>query len=297
MAIPDIRHRSGYLFMVVAVGHLILISAQVNSRSGVPLLQALVFGAFAEVQWGTAGLVRSVQTSWDGYVALQNVHRDNLVLKQRVRDLEVTLQRERALAGESATLRRLLDLRDRTHLPTRSAEVIGTSATADFRTVTIDRGTGDGVREDLAVVCPAGVVGRVVTPSTHASKVQLLVDRNAAAAVIVERSRAQGIVLGSGENLLRMEYVSTTADIKNGDRVVTSGIDGIYPPGFVVGQVEDVERVGGTFRHIRVRPSVDFSALEQVLVVLTPPAFAGSGTPPLAPATPPPSKDQSGVRE
>lgn len=297
MAIPDIRQRSGYLFLVVALGHLILISAQVTSRSGVPLLQALVFGAFAQVQLGTAGLVRGVQGTWDGYVGLQHVHRDNEALRQRVRDLEVKLQRERALAAESAGLRSLLDLRDRTHLPTRSAEVIGTSATSDFRTVTIDRGTADGVHEDMAVVCPAGAVGRVVTPAGHASKVQLLVDRNAAAAVIVERSRAQGIVLGNGESLLRMEYVSTTADIKNGDRVVTSGIDGIYPSGFVVGQVEDVERAGGTFRHIRVRPAVDFSGLEQVLVVLVPPTYAGPEAPrPGAPARPP-SSDESGVRE
>ncbi len=284
MSFPDIRQRSGYLFLAVAVGHIILISAQVNSRSGVPLLQAFIFGALAEVQRGTAGVVGGVRAGWDGYVALQRVHADNEALKQQVRALEIKLQRERALAGESQGLRQLLGLRDQTSLSTRAAEIIGTSATADFRTVTIDRGTSDGVRADMAVVSPEGAVGRVVMPSRRASKVQLLVDRNAAAAVMVESSRDQGIVVGTGETLLRLDYVSTSAKIAKGDRLITSGIDGIYPEGFVVGTVEELERVGGTFRSIRVRPAVDFSKLEQVLVVLTPPSFVGPLPPPAAAA-------------
>jgi rod shape-determining protein MreC len=276
MALPDIRQRSGYLFLAVAVGHIILISAQVNSRSGVPLLQALVFGAFAEVQRATAGVVGGVRRAWDGYVALQDVHAENAALKRRLRDLEVAMQRERALAGQSEGLRRLLDLRDRSQMRTRAAEIIGTSATADFRTITIDRGTGDGIRADLAVVSPSGVVGRVVRPSFRAAEVQLLVDRNAAAAVMVETSRAQGIVLGTGENLLRLEYTSSSAAIEKGDRLVTSGIDGIYPQGFVVGTIVELHKSGGTLRNIRVKPAVDFSALEQVLVVLED-AAPGSG--------------------
>jgi len=286
MALPDIRQRSGYLFLVVAVGHIILISTQVNSRSGVPLLQAFVFGVFAEVQRGTAGVVGGVRGAWDGYVGLRNVHADNVALKQRVRDLEVKLQRERALAGESENLRRLLDLRDRSRMPTRAAEIIGTSPTADFRTVTIDRGTSDGVRADMAVISASGAVGRVVTPSRHAAKVQLLVDRNAAVAVMVGAARVQGIAMGNGENVLRLEYVSSSAVIAKGDTVVTSGIDGIYPQGFVVGRIEEIERAGGTFRAIRVRPAVDFTALEQVLVVLAPPTFVGPESP-AAPAAGP----------
>ena len=268
MALPDIRQRSGYLFLVVAVGHIILISAQVNSRTGVPLLQTVIFGAFAEVQRATFAVVHGARATWDGYVALQNVHGENEALRQQIRDLQVRLQRERALAGESEGLRRLLALRDESQLTTRAAEIIGTSATADFRTVTIDRGTADGVHADQAVVSSAGAVGRVVMPARRAAKVQLIVDRSAAVAVMVQRSRAQGIVLGSGESLLRLDYLSTSADIQNGDLLVTSGIDGIYPAGFAVGRVEGIEKSGGTFRAIRVRPAVDFSGLEHVLVVL-----------------------------
>jgi rod shape-determining protein MreC len=272
MALPNIRQRSGYLLLVVVIGQIILISTQVNARSGVSLLRATVFGAFAEVQRASGAAVEGTRGVWNSYVALRGVREENVALATRVRDLSVALQRERALAGESRQLRQLLDLRDRTGLPTRAADIVGSSPTADFRTLTINLGTSDGVGADMAVVAPAGAVGRVVTPSRHAAKVQLLVDRNAAVAVMIARSRVQGIVMGSGENLLRLEYVPGSADLANGDEVVTSGIDGIYPPGFIVGRIEAIDRLGGTFRSIRVRPAVDFSTLEQVLVVMARPA-------------------------
>ncbi len=269
MALLDSRSRSGYLFLAVAVGHIILISAQVNARSGVPLLQAVVFGAFAEVQRATSGVVGGVRNTWEGYFALHGVREQNQELRREVEYLRVKLQQTRELALEGQSLRKLLEMRDRSKLPTRAADVIGTSATADFRTLTIDRGSSDGIRRDMAVISADGAVGRVVLPARSAAKVQLLVDRSAAAAVRVERSGAQGIVLGSGESMLRLEYLSSSADIRTGDLVVTSGIDGVYPPGFAVGSVEGIERSGGTFKAIRVRPAVKFSDLEHVLVVLS----------------------------
>jgi len=278
MALPDIRQRSGYLLLVVVVGQIILISAQVTTRSGVSLLQAAVFGAFADVQRGTGAVVSGVRSAWAGYVALRGVRDENQALKTRLRDLLVEEQRLRAQAAESRQLRRLLALRDTSALATRAADVVGSSPTADFRTLTINLGTSDGVLADMAVVSPAGAVGRIVTPTRHAAKVQLMVDRNAAVAVLIERSRVQGIAMGTGENLLRLEYVPGSADLAAGDVVVTSGIDGIYPAGFVVGRVETIERLGGIFKTIHVRPAVDFSTLEEVLVVMAKPA------PPAAPA-------------
>ena len=93
-------------------------------------------------------------------------------------------------------------------------------------------------------------------PSTRAAKVQLLVDRNAAAGALIERSRAQGVVTGGGDDRLRMDYVSEVADVIVGDLVVTSGIDGIYPKGYVIGQVESVEKSGTTYKTITVKPAL-----------------------------------------
>jgi rod shape-determining protein MreC len=191
-------------------------------------------------------------------------------LKRQLAEAQIQLQEQRALADRSRGLLATLELRDRSNLKTVAAEVIGAGASTDFKTVTIDKGTADGVRPDMAVMAPDGVVGRIVVPSARAAKVQLLTDRNAAAGVLIARSRSQGVVVGDGDDVLRMEYVSEVADVVVGDTVVTSGIDGIYPKGFVVGTVEAVEKSGNTYRQILVRPAVDFSSAEEVLVVLTP---------------------------
>jgi rod shape-determining protein MreC len=269
MAILDIRQRTGYLFIAVMLGHVILISAQVNTRRGVPVLQVITFGLFAEVQRVSSAMVSSVRGGWTNYVSLRDVNAENEALKRQLAEAQVQLQEQRALAERSRGLLATLGLRDRSNLKTLAAEVIGAGATTDFKTVTIDKGSSDGVRADLAVMASAGVVGRVVVSSARAAKVQLLVDRNAAAGVLIERSRSQGVAIGAGDGLLRMEYVSEVADVVVGDTVVTSGIDGIYPKGYVVGKVEAVEKSGNSYKQILVRPAVDFSSVEEVLVVLT----------------------------
>jgi len=172
-------------------------------------------------------------------------------------------------------LQKLLDLKSSTELSTTGASVIAGGASPEFRTITVDKGTQDGLRADMAVIAPAGVVGRVIQPSGRASKVQLLIDRNAAAGALIERTRAQGVVVGSGAEDLRMEYVPGSAEVKAGDVVVTSGIDGIYPKGFVIGQIQSIRRAAGGYSDIVIKPAVDFTSLEAVLVVVTPPVATG----------------------
>jgi rod shape-determining protein MreC len=282
VALLDIRQRSGYLFLAVILGHILLISAQVNSRTGVPVLEAVTFGIFSEVQRGVSTGLNSVRHVWGNYVGLRQTKTENEDLKRQLEEAQIALQAQRALADRARGLEKLLELKDRVTLQTTAAEIIGAAATPDFRTVTIDKGTSDGLRPDMAIISPAGVVGRIVIPSARSAKVQLLVDRNAAAGALIERSRAQGVVVGSGEDRLRLENVSEAADIVVGDVVVTSGIEGIYPKGFMIGKIESVEKSGPAYKRITVKPSVDFSSLEEVLVVTTPtPAHetGGQGVP------------------
>jgi rod shape-determining protein MreC len=272
MAVLDLRQRSGYLFLAVILGHILLISAQVNSRTGVPVLEAVTFGIFSEVQRGLASGVSGVRRLWNGYVGLRHVKAENDELKRQLSQTQIAMQQEQALADRARGLEQLLELRDHSDLRLTAAEIIGASATPDFRTLTIDKGTRDGLRPDMAIIAPAGVVGRIVVPSARAAKVQLLIDRNAAAGALIERSRAQGVVVGAGEDRLRMDFVSEASDIVVGDTVVTSGIDGIYPKGFVIGRIETVEKNGPSYRRIIVKPAVNFSSLEEVLVVVSPTA-------------------------
>ena len=283
MAILDIRQRTGYLLLSLIVGHVILISTQVTTNRGVPLLEAAVFGVFSEAQRASNALVTGTRGWWDDYLALRHVREENATLKEELGRLQVRLQQERGVAEQSRTLQQLLDLKTSAPLSTTAASVIAGGASPEFRTITLDKGTGDGLRPDMAVIAPSGVVGRLILPAGRASKVQLLIDRNAAAGALIERTRAQGVAVGTGGDRMRMDYVPDAADLKAGDTVVTSGIDGIYPKGFVIGQIESVRRGAGEYSAIVIRPSVDFSALETVLVVLGPsPAGAGPAVGPEA---------------
>jgi rod shape-determining protein MreC len=267
MALLDIRQRVGWLFMTVTVVHLVLISAQVTSKRGVPLLEEAIFGSMAEVQRVATGGIGGVRSTWQNYVNLRQIGQENDALKQRVSQLEVALQRERAQAEQTRVLQQALDLKTETPFATTAAMIIASGASPDFRTMTLDKGSSQGLATDMAVLAPEGVVGRVILPTPRAAKVQLIIDRNAAVAGLVERSRAQGIVVGTGNDRMRFDYVPGSADLKVGDRVVTSGLDGIYPKGFVIGQIESVERSAGEFSNVLIRPAVNLSALETVLVV------------------------------
>lgn len=278
MALLDIRQRTGWLFGAVVVSHIILISAQVTTKRGIPVLQEVTFGAFAEMQRAATSTLSGVQEGWQNYFALQQIRQENERLQLEVTTLRVSLEQERAVAQETRTLQKLLDLKSTTGFDTAAASVIGSGADPEFRTITIDKGTQDGLRADMAVIAPAGVVGRILMPTARAAKVQLIIDRDAAAGVMIERSRMSGVVTGVGSNeelgfragLIELDYVPGSVDVKAGDRVVTSGIDGIYPKGLPVGEIQSAERSGVEWR-IRVKPAVEFSSLEAVLVVLKAP--------------------------
>ena len=265
-----LRRRTGVLLLAVIIGHVVLISVQVNTPSGVRLLESVTFGLFSEVQRAVARSVGGVQGLWHGYVGLVSVQEENGALREDVAQLQLRLQQERAMAQRARGLEELLELKRNVAFSTVSARVIAGDATPYFRTVTIDRGTGDGVRRDAAVVSPAGVVGRVIKdPGSRASKEQLWSDRSAAAGVLIERTRVQGVAMGVvDEGLLRMEYVSKLEDVQVGDLVVTSGADGVYPKGVPVGQVAEVGGGPGLYQTIHVRPNVEFGDLEDVLVLV-----------------------------
>jgi rod shape-determining protein MreC len=270
MALVDLRQRAGYLFLAVTLAEILLISAQVNARSGVPILEAVTFGIFAEAERVLTTATTGLGRVWSGYVALRAVKADNDRLRRDLASVQVELQQQRAQADRARGLEQMLGLRDHSGLQTVAAQIIGGSATPDFRTITIDKGSLDGLKADMAVIAPDGIVGRIVLPTPRSGKVQLMIDRNAAAGALIERSRAQGIVIGEGDDRMRMDYVAESADVVVGDAVVSSGIDGIYPKGYAIGRVEMVEKTGPAYKRIVVKPAVDFSRIEDVLVVLTP---------------------------
>jgi len=265
----EFQKRTGYLLVAALLGHLLLISAQVSSPQGASVLETTIFGALSRVQALSSWVTQGVAGAWGNYVALRGHRARADALQQQLGRLGVELQHANAQVRRTEQLEQLLQLQ-RTELPaTMAARVIAADPAAAFRTVTIAKGSADGVRRDMAVLSPLGVVGRVIDePAAHAAKVQLIIDRNAGAGAIIERTDAGGVVVGAeGDAPLRMEYVSNLADVSPGDLVMTSGLDGIYPRGYVIGRIEKAERGSGQYRLIAIRPRVDFSSLDTVLLV------------------------------
>ena len=263
------RSRTAYLMLGVFVAHLVLISSQVDSSPGASVLHTVTFGVLVDMQRAVNSTVVAGRDLWRGYVSLRQVREENVALQETIARLELSLQAQDAMVQQAHSLERLLELDRQVDLITLSSRIIGVDATPWFRTVTVDRGLRHGVREDMPVIAPGGVVGRVVgAPGRRAAKVQLIVDRNAAAGALIERTRAPGVVVGSGDGTaLRMDYVSNLEDVRVGDVVVTSGADGVYPHGLTLGRVVAVDRGAGLYKSISVEPDIRFNRMEHVLIV------------------------------
>ena len=273
MALAVSARRSRSLLVGLVLAHLVAISHQVDGGGGVSLLQRGLLGALSPLQHGVGAVVGGVGEAWRGWAFHRETYEENRRLEGRVRQLETELQARSFQAQEAQRLRELLGLRQAVPIDTVAAQVVGRDGVPWFRTLTLDRGEADGITLNAPVMSPTGVVGRVFAVGPHAARVQVLLDRDGAAGVLVERSRVPGVVSGqvssqaAGAEDLVLKYVPERSDVVVGDVVVTSGMEGIYPKGLVVGRVRFVGPGSGLFRDIRVEPSARFDRLEEVLVV------------------------------
>jgi rod shape-determining protein MreC len=193
-----------------------------------------------------------------------------VALRREVTALSGDLDRTRELAQENVRLRRLLGMREDLVPKSVGASVVTAQLAGQSRVIVVDRGSDDGVRPDMAVVAWGGAVGRVVSVDRDYARVRLLTDPNSGASGVVARSRAEGMVVGRGDEAMEMIYVPKYADVVAGDRVITSGLDGVFPRGFGIGRVTVVGEPVGASKSIRLEPEVDDRSVEEVLILLEP---------------------------
>lgn len=212
---------------------------------------------------------KSTEELWLNYFRLVDIHHENTQLKNEIHELKMANSRYRELLATQERLEELLQFKQTINRPVLAAQVIGLDPTGWFKSVIIDKGKWAGLRLDMPVVNAFGVVGRVVSVSSNYAKVLLIIDQNSAVDCLVQRSRDRGMLKGLMSEICKLDYVAKSNDITVGDMVVTSGLGGVFPKGLPVGRILDVKEISGElFKDIKIRTAVDFSKLEEVLVIL-----------------------------
>jgi rod shape-determining protein MreC len=275
VALPS-RHRSLFLLTGVVLLQILLLAVQIrkvapDSRDGSPtrLIRVWSVSAVSPVERSGSWGIGKVRDAWRHYFALSDTARQNEQLVRENGELKLQVMQLQSKSAEADRLAALLNFKQtQAKVPMIAARVIGWSADSNSSAFYLDRGLNAGIRRNMGVITPEGVVGKVIETYRDTSLVLLLTDRDSGVGAMIADSRIQSPVGGTGEPLLNMKYVGNDDEVAIGSRVVTSGMDRIFPKDLPVGTVAQV-KPGQPFKQIRVRPSANLEKLEEVIVLLT----------------------------
>jgi rod shape-determining protein MreC len=268
VGIPS-RHKSIFLLTGVVLLQVLLLALQIKRDSQGRLIRVWTIGAFSPFERAGAHGIGHLRDTWNHYFALQDTARENEQLRRDNDQLKMQVSQLQSKAAEADRLALLLDFRkSHQNVPMLGSRVIATSAGTASATVVLDRGSKDGIRKNMGVITPEGVVGKVVEVFEDTTEVLLLTDKDSGVGAMLGNSRIQSPVGGTGEPLLAMKYVANDDTVNVGERVVTSGMDKIFPRDLPIGTIAEI-KPGNPFKTIRVRPSANLSRLEEVIVLLT----------------------------
>jgi len=263
------RHRSLFLLGGVVLLQVLLLAVQIKRDSQGRLIRVWTVGAVSPFERAGAHGIGGIRNVWNHYFALQNTSRDNEQLKRENDSLKLQITQLQAKAAEADRLAGLLKFRQtNVNVPMVAARVIGGGPSTASFTIDLDRGEHDGIKRDMGVITPDGVVGKVIESYKDTSQVLLLTDKDSGVGAMLADSGIQKPVGGTGESLLAMKYVPNEDDVTAGQRVVTSGMDRIFPRDLPVGTIVDI-KAGSTFKQIRVKPAANLERLQEVFVLLT----------------------------
>jgi rod shape-determining protein MreC len=264
------RHKSLVLLAGVILLQVLLLAVQIKQTdSQGRLIRTWTVGAVSPFERAGSYVFGSFRDTWRNYFALRNTKRDNNDLRRENDALKLRVAQLEGKAAEADRLGALLHFRQsQADVPMVAARVIGGPPGTDSLTIQLDRGEHDGIRKDMGVITPDGVVGKIIETYPNTSQVLLLTDRGSGVGAKFADSGIQHPVGGVGEPMLAMKYVPNDDDVNVGERVVTSGMDRIFPRGLPVGTITEI-RPGNPFKQIRIKPAANLEKLEEVLVLLT----------------------------
>jgi rod shape-determining protein MreC len=210
---------------------------------------------------------RSFRGLWSGYVDLRSVREENRRLREENQQFKIQQALWNQDASQAHRLQALFDFKQHFIHQTLAAQVIGSSGTDTSRVLYLDRGARDGVKPDMAVITPDGIVGKVARAFASTSQVLMITDHTSGVGGLLESSRVHGIIGGTPNGDLALRYIMQEETVKKGDRVLTSGGDRIFPKGLQIGTISEIGRGGDGFYTLTLSPAANLNRLEEVLIV------------------------------
>jgi rod shape-determining protein MreC len=261
------RERAVLVTIPLLILHLALLSLQIQGPSGT-LFRSWTLAAQAPLIAISTGVARGIRNMWTGYVWLIGARSENEQLRETVRKLSLVNSSYEQERRENVRLRTLLSLTQGVAAKSVGAHVVARTPGFLSNVIYIDRGSEDGVGIDQPVISGHGIVGRTVLVSKHQSQVQLISNPDASVGVMLEKTRTPGVLRGIGDFVMELNYIGNSEQVENGEVVLTSGLDGIYPKGLAIGKVVESQKGKSVFRAIKVQPYIDFMRVEEVSVIL-----------------------------
>jgi len=274
MAVPtDVIPRRPTLLFIVVLSLLFVLMSFSNQTRYVgetrTMFERTVMTVFSPVPKFVNWIGGTARDMHQGYLDMRRAVNENVQLRRKVAELTTENLKLNQSASDMRRLRSLLAYSEQFDFETSMAQTIMLDTAGRFKSIIIDRGSDDGVQVNDIVANANGLIGRVVLTTDDLAKVQLVTDTNCAVGSLVERTRRQGVVRGTGGTIVQMQDIPALADVQPGDRVLTAGIDGVYPRNIPIGTVVRSEPGQSLFKTVTVRPAVDFGAIEEVIVIHT----------------------------
>jgi rod shape-determining protein MreC len=257
-------------FALLAVVSLTLLTWKVKNRGPGIVFEDAVLSITRPFQRLATWTTRGLREVWGNYVYLAGVQRDNQRLREELKWLRQENHRYLEAYLQYQRLQRLLNFREQTPLDVVAAEVVGRNSNSWTEIIYINRGTRDKVAKGFPVVTHDGLVGQVIHAAPALSQVMLLTDFRSGVDALVQRTRVSGVVSGRGRDLAALKFLPAGADIQPGDRLISSGMGGVFPKGLIIGEVKAIPSNGRQPPQVEIRPNVDFAHLEEVLVLVKP---------------------------
>jgi rod shape-determining protein MreC len=262
------KERAAYVLIPLLSLHLVLLSLQIERPSGTRLFKTWIMAVQAPIITASSAVTRGIRHVWRGYIWMVGARSENEQLQQAVRRLSQLNSAYEQARQENIRLCRLLSIRENTGYQSIGARVVARSPSFLANIIYLDRGSEDGVRVDAPVLSGDGIIGRTVLVSKHQSQVQLITNGDASIGAMLDKSRTPGVLMGTGNSLMDLNYISNTEPVAPDDLVLSSGLDGIFPKGFVIGKVVKLQKGKDVFHSIKVEPGVDLIHLEEVVILL-----------------------------